>query len=192
MIKIKAPLVFIDTETTGLDLDRHEVWEIAIIQRMPDGPDVETVYQVTPDLAYADARALEIGRFHDRFKVPPGANAAVIDADGRVHAIHREAVRLRLDQALRGAVLVGSNTAFDASFMRKFLHAAPWHYRVVNAVELAAGALLAWGHPLTLPWSSADVSERVGVAPPPAGEAHQALVDARWARDVFDAAAWRA
>lgn len=36
-----------------------------------------------------------------------------------------------------------------------------------------------------MPWRSADISERVGVPYP--ADAHEALADARWARDVFDA-----
>lgn len=181
-----TPLAFVDTETTGLNPDTHMIWELAVIKRLPDGPDIETVYQIRPDLVMADEKALEIGRFHDRFRVPPGHRAAVIEGDN-IQPIEISTLRYQLDRMLRGAVLVGSNTAFDASFMRAMLHDQPWHYRVINALELAAGHLLAQGQDVPIPWRSADISERVGVAYPAAQDAHQALIDARWARDVFDA-----
>lgn len=180
-----GPFAFVDTETTGLNPETHMIWELAVIKRLPDGPDVETVYQIRPDLVMADEEALEIGRFHDRFKVPPGERAAVIDGDG-VQPVDISHLRYQLERMLRGVVLVGSNVASDASFLRVMLRDQPWHYRVVNALELAAGSLLARGEDVPMPWSSADVSRRIGVEPPGKDDAHTALADARWARDVFD------
>lgn len=181
-----TPFAFVDTETTGLRPDTHMIWELAIIKRLPDGPDIETVFQIRPDLVMADEEALEIGRFHDRFKVPPGQRAAVIEGDN-VLPLEVSTLRYEVDRLLRGTVLVGSNTAFDASFLFAMLRDQPWHYRVVNALELAAGSLLARGEDVPMPWSSADISRRVGVEPPGRDAAHTALADARWARDVFDA-----
>lgn len=181
-----GPFAFVDTETTGLNPDRHEVWELAVIKRLPDGPDIETVYQIRPDLVIADDKALEIGRFHDRFKVPPGALAAVIEGDRDPQPLELSTLRYQVHRMLRGSVLVGSNTAFDASFLRRLIKDDPWHYRVINALELAAGSLLARGEDVPMPWSSADISRRVGVEPPDSATAHTALADARWARDVFD------
>lgn len=36
-------LAFVDTETTGLDPDRHEIWEVALIVRRPTVLGDETV-----------------------------------------------------------------------------------------------------------------------------------------------------
>ncbi|WP_267595513.1 hypothetical protein [Carbonactinospora thermoautotrophica] len=41
-------LVFIDVETTGLEPDRHGVWEIGAIVRTEDG-DHEYLWEVWPD-----------------------------------------------------------------------------------------------------------------------------------------------
>lgn len=195
---LEAPLVFTDTETTGLNPDQHEAWEVAIIKRVPQGDrtvDVETVYQLRPDMVLADDVALEIGRFHDRFKVPPGASAAVISADGQ-HAeeITTNEFRRQVAGLTRNAVMVGSNTQFDHTFIRKALgrpEEVPWHYRPVNAIELAVGVLIERGIKIEFPWSSTGVSRRLGVEPPSKDEAHTALADARWARDVFDAVVGR-
>ena len=54
--------VFIDTETTGLDPDRHAIWEVALIT--PDGN--EHVWQFPVDEMSADPFALDIGRYWDR------------------------------------------------------------------------------------------------------------------------------
>lgn len=60
-----GPVCFVDTETTGLDPDRHQIWEVALI--LPDGAGY--VWQLPVDLARADPIALNIGRFHER-RVP--------------------------------------------------------------------------------------------------------------------------
>jgi hypothetical protein len=67
-------LAFIDTETTGLDPDRHEIWEIALIV-----DDQEYQWFLPVDLGKADPIALNIGRFHERYRsttiVPSGKYA---------------------------------------------------------------------------------------------------------------------
>jgi hypothetical protein len=67
-------LVFLDTETTGLNPWHHEVWEIAVITRKviehEDQPtqtvDEEHVFHVKPDLTKADPTALRICRYYER------------------------------------------------------------------------------------------------------------------------------
>lgn len=185
----KNPLVSVGTETTGLDPDRHEIWELALIRVQTDGTYAEIVYQIRPDLTAADPEALEINRFHERFRVPDGEHAAVVDThSGRAHPIALDNLREIVTYALWRSVLIGSNTTFDATFLRKLLDGnAPWHYRVVNALELAAGALMARGVEVPIPWDSAEVSRLIGVEPPDKKSAHTALADARWASDVFNA-----
>jgi hypothetical protein len=109
---------------------------------------------------------------------------------------------------LDGAVLIGSNPAFDAEmlthlFGRYFTQPRPWHYRTVDIVTLAVGSLYgrasertrndcdaAWygkvARAVGWPWKSHDVSRLVQVEPPAADVAHTALGDASWARDVYD------
>ena len=188
---------FLDCETTGLDPMLHDPWEIAVILRY-DGQDEEHVFRILPDnFASADPEALRINRYFERTADP----AWVWD--------DRETVARRLCDLLDGAVLIGSNVAFDAEMLanllgRYFAQPRPWHYRTLDIVTLAVGSLYgraaeqarhgnaAWlsrvPQALGWPWKSYDVSRHLGIEPPAPDVGHAALPDARWARDVWDAA----
>ena len=94
--------------------------------------------------------------------------------------------------------MVGSNPAFDAAFLGRLLGVwpLPWHYRPVDVATLAAGNCYGAGSATQFPgapigpppWSSREMSRLMGVEPPGPDDAHTALADARWARDVYDAA----
>lgn len=64
---MSAPLAFVDCETTGLDPDRHEVWEVALILRA-DAGETSQVWQLPVDLGRAEAKALEVGRFYEHYR----------------------------------------------------------------------------------------------------------------------------
>lgn len=119
-------LVFLDTETTGLDPALHQIWEIA--WAIDDGPIESRV--VTHSLQTADPKALEINGYWER-----------IDA---------WSINTRADHTLRaildGATIVGSNPAFDAAFLRARWGVAPWHHRLIG-VETMAMQEFGWDRP---------------------------------------------
>jgi hypothetical protein len=193
-------LAFVDCETTHLEAEQGEAWEIAVILREDGKGDTEHLWQIRPNVANADPEALRIGGYPRRFVVPEHAEAAFIDPDNTVRPAAREWAIGEIWTALNGAVLIGSNPGFDDRFLRKLLGAAPWHYRPVDIATLAAGRKLGMaelirrmgGKPfpsdeVPFPFSSRNLSRWTGVEPPGDGVAHTALGDARWARDVFDA-----
>lgn len=203
MTTTQYPVAVVDAETTGLSADKHSMWELALIHRTADGIETEHLWQIKLskwELEEADPKAMEINRFHERYALPDNNAYQVgemLHSCGTPHPITRDQLRDTLTELLTGAVLVGSNPAFDAGFLRVFLDAAPWHYRTIDVATLAAGYVhglaASTQFPGTgesvapLPFKSYDMSRAVGVEPPAKDVAHTALGDAAWARDVFDA-----
>lgn len=151
-------LAFIDIETTGLDPERHEVWEIAYHRS-----DLHyRVMQLPVTLQHADPDALRINRFHAR----------------RDSAVSEAQARSLLLEELAGAILVGNNVAFDAAFLRAFLGSAPWHYHIVDVKALVAGKL-GWEPP----WSTEDLLKAAGVSPV---KKHEALADCLAVKALYE------
>ena len=191
---VPAPVAATDTETTGLDALRHDVWEVAVIRRDLDGGVTRRLWQIRPvSLHTADPEGLRISRYHERMVVPDGVDALDMTptlTGGRPEPMDFMAAVRQMYDALNGTVMVGSNPHFDASFLHPLFRFGkdPWHYRPVCAVTHAAGVLAANGQAMPVPWRSHDVSRALGVEPPPKDVAHCAMPDAEWALALFDAA----
>jgi DNA polymerase III epsilon subunit-like protein len=183
-------LVFCDTETTGLDRDRHEPWEIALIVRGPSGEDVEYCWQVRPDLAGASPEGLRIGRYYQRIgslsldDSGTGAFAADHPALSGVR-VSKVSVAADIARLVDSATIVGAVPDFDAEMLRRWLvrHGQCWtaHYHLVDVETLAAGALR-----MPPPWSFDTLLGRYGLAYREE-DRHTALGDARMVRDLYDA-----
>jgi DNA polymerase III epsilon subunit-like protein len=187
---------FIDTETTGLDPDLHEIWEVGLIV-----DDQEYEWMLPVDLGRADPIVLKIGRFFER-RVP-----YLGERTGWNHGT-RELWDFAQNFALltRGRHLVGAVVSFDEERLRKLLQAngacPGWHYHIIDVEALAIGYVsAAWAFvdepvgsgplwqfdPHVLPWKSDDLSRAIGVEPPGEDERHTALGDARWAKRLYEA-----
>lgn len=160
----------IDTETTGLDPDKHDVFEVAY-QRL--GVDDEPITLWLPhNDATADPEAMEINRRHERW---PGVASLGWGS--------------RLLAAVSGAHLLGSNPAFDATFLRKKLgefHLAdvtPWHHRTIDIATYAM-PVLGWDTPRGLADIRAALVERGHDIPEPD---HSAAGDVRTLVGCWDA-----
>jgi DNA polymerase III epsilon subunit-like protein len=203
-------LVFIDTETLGLDPERHELWEVAMIVR-EDGTDTEWVWQFeVRHLGDADPIALRINRYHER-AWPDGFT--IDDYDCRViqektniylpwdqmteedkytidsykmRAWAQHFVKLTYDAHFFGIV-----PSFDEerlhTLVRNNNQTPMWHYQV-HDVEDMAWAYLRATHPdveFGLPLSGKKLLSTLDLDYN-SYDRHTALGDARMARDVYD------
>lgn len=174
-------LVFLDTETTGLDPSRHEVWEVGMIAPADD----ESVHVFLPvNLAEADSTALRIGGLYNRH--PDPEKAWVVDGSGPAQELPRKSAVATIAKFVANAHLVGLNPAFDAAFLdrlfRRHDQAGAWHYHLVDVLALAAGS-----RRISPPWESKDLAAELGVDELPPEERHTALGDARWAKRMYEA-----
>lgn len=185
-----APLVFLDTETTGLALD-DDIWEVAAIRRETDGRETAHRLFLKHSIRKCERLPDSFRRDHELRYDPddavyPGDAAAYLDpllSDGRPH-------------------IVGAVPNFDTERIALLLRAhgfePGWHYHPIDVETLAVGYLRgtyvgaqqAGGiEPLpgllSLPWDSDDLSRQVGVEPP-TDTRHTALGDAQWARAIYD------
>lgn len=108
----ERPLAFIDTETTGLDSDRHEVIEIAIILQDAKGRLAHYQTKIQPErIEDADPKALEINGYAANPKA--WKNAPLMSEVGSL-----------ITSTLRGSIVVGHNVDFDLGMLRANLQKA--------------------------------------------------------------------
>lgn len=208
-----SPIVFLDTETTGVHPER-EVWEIGMIRRDSDGSEQPLQLFLEVDLAKADLRGLEIGGFYERH--PMGRYLAGLDPSFPEPAyewngepigeyVIRQVAAAQVARVTHKAHIVAAVPSFDtevlATLLRDHLLVPAWHYHIIDAETLMIGYLAgrnveASRHaPIAemaafripdLPWDSEQLSRMVGVEPPPAEWRHTAMGDADWARRAWD------
>lgn len=115
-------LCYVDVESTGLDPRIHQPYEVAWWRE--DEDDAHGMW-LPHSLEYADPNALAIGNYWERMGGPwPGRNGGQHEKDRLIHV-------------LQGVTLVGSNPAFDAAMLTRFIGAPVWHYRTINVADVA-------------------------------------------------------
>ena len=117
-------LIYLDTETTGLDPEKHDVWEIA--WAVNDVPVEERI--LVHSLKAAEYKALEMnGYFYRHAGALPRSDGPWVDLDVR--------------KILEGNTLVCANPTFDRMFLRKRWGLEPYHYRSIDVESVALGVL---------------------------------------------------
>lgn len=174
-------VAFIDTETLGLDPDHHPIWEVGLI--LPDGGEFCWQIEVTGrELGLAHPKALEIGRFDERYDKTAEAEPSAVVA-GKLSLLIPQ-----------GCHLAGAVVSFDEERLRRLFWrhglVPPWHYHLIDVEALAAGWLAAAVEDVAPtvcrpPWKSDELSRAVGVDPD-RFDRHTALGDARWAKAIYD------
>ena len=143
-------LIVVDVETTGLDVDKHWVLEVAAINVLT-GDELYFVPALPVGaLDTADGKALKINGYFERegFQHRREADAS-------------EGCRNKLWDWLDGNTLAGSNPTFDAAMLNRHQEwnaatsspvplrgerptgrrLSPWHHRLADLSAYAAGAL---------------------------------------------------
>ena len=121
--------VFVDVETTGLDEEVHQAFEVA--WALETGP-VHS-FTVPHDIDGADPYALEVNHYHERFHQLQDNYAGHFGWSA-------------LDAVLEGAQVHGSNPDFDVRMLYRTFDRFGWdrpgiYYRTVDVCTYAAGAL---------------------------------------------------
>lgn len=149
---------YADTETTSLRnpflFAGRRIWETAIIRVDEFTGRVKNatwLQHIDVDLSDADPQSLKLGRFHERFSPQEGGrpvfgtlpDGATIQQHGVSQA---EAARI-IEELTRGAVIAGSNPAFDMLnfhqlLAAEFLPAEGWWHHPRDIPNLANGWLL--------------------------------------------------
>lgn len=177
-------LVFVDTETTHLDPEQGEVYEIALTKTTDDGArEEEKDFWIEPlRLQQASSSALQVGRFYERHPKPDSSERR---APLAVAEEGRHEVAVEIATFTEGCHLVGAKPDFDAAFITAFLRAngacPAWHHRLIDVESLAIGLIVrdaeTWGRPQSL----SDICKALDIK----REGHEARGDCDAVRAVY-------
>lgn len=117
-----SALCYVDTESTGLDARIHQPYEACVWREDRDEP---TTLELPHTLEHADQQALNVGGYWDRGFTP------------HVYVEMRNTAWFKLTSLLRGVTLVGSNPAFDAAMLTRYIGAPVWHHRMIDVANVA-------------------------------------------------------
>lgn len=173
----KHNLAFIDTETTGLDFDRHEIIEIGCViaaqtwtgNKLTLTKVDEFELKIKPEhIERADQQALRVNGYND--------------ADWLFAYSLPEAMKIFSDKT-KDCIFVSHNLSFDAAFVDKAFRASnvpnAMHYPRIDTISLAFAKL---SNNEDMKYSLYALSEHFGVKNP---KAHTALSDARTLYEIY-------
>jgi hypothetical protein len=153
-----------------------------------DGTERESTSSSRSTSTTADPFGLRVGGFYDRHPLGRRLSKGPGAGGGQQKAIKSAAYLVA--EFTHGAHIVGAVPNFDtevlASLLRDVGFTPAWHYHLVDVENLAVGYLAATSRDVQPPWSSNELTARLGLPPVPEQDRHTALGDARWARAVYD------
>jgi DNA polymerase-3 subunit alpha (Gram-positive type) len=167
----KHNFAFVDIETTGLNLVKHEIIEIGCVLTNPELEVIEEFeLKIKPErILDADPVSLKISHY-----VPEKWENALSLA---------EAIKI-FTEKVKGAIMVGHNVAFDAGFLEYAFHKTGMentlHYHRLDTVSVAWAKL--HRSPDLEHFSLRELCLRFGIEQ---GEAHRALPDARATYELY-------
>lgn len=174
-------LVFLDVETTGLDPEVHEMFEVGLTKTDVKGEILGSLYYwiVPQHLQTASPQALALNGYYRRKMTEP--------CEGRVHGAVRQEVAEEIVIFTEGVHLVGCNPGFDASFVRAFLlaeqHVPLWHHRMIDLESLAIGIEPDVSH--GVPMGLSELAETFNKSEIPEEDRHTAKGDVEATRVLY-------
>ncbi len=169
----QRPLVFLDLETTGLEVQKHEILEIGALKVQPKKPFRvlgELSLKVKPKhLENADKQALKIVGFSE---------------EGWEGAVSLEEALKQLDEFGQDGVLTGYNVSFDWSVLDKAYFSLgrqdPFYYHRLDVMPMAY--LKLFPKRSIKRFSLGEMGRTLGI---PDFKKHRALDDARATYRIF-------
>lgn len=168
-------LAFIDIETTGFDIERHEIIEIGcVIVKQEDGVCTEIVEEfdikIQPQhIDQADPEALAINGYNEA---------------AWMFASTKEQAMTMLSQKTKDCIMVAHNIAFDYSFLAKAFAVTKvpdqMFYAKIDTISFAYAKLAA--HPEISRYSLGALCEHYGIINE---RAHTARADARATYELY-------
>lgn len=126
-------LLFIDTETTGLDPDHDQLIEVAWATL--EDPEPKTMI-LRHDRNNVRPEAAKVNNYYERHLGNPD-----------IWVSYFEENKFK-NEVLKDATLVGANIGFDEGFLKKRFFGANWHYR---KLDIESMAYQAFGFPEKVP-----------------------------------------
>ncbi len=169
---------FLDTETTGLDPEKHEIIEIGCVLVQLKNTNGENVFEVIEEFEYkvkpekieiADPVALRVNGYNE--------------ADW-IFALKLSEVMKIVSKKTKNAILVGHNVAFDYAFLQNAFAKTGeenlMHYHKLDTISMAFAKLCMEGE--IGGYSLHKLTEKFGIVNT---NAHTALADARATFELF-------